>query len=88
MPDVVVISGGAKGVDTLAEQFAKEFHLKNEIHKADWERYGRSAGPRRNEEMVKISQGVIAFWDYQSKGTKTTIDFAKKYSVNCKIVRI
>ena len=88
MPNVIIISGGAKGVDTLAQQFADEFHLKNKIYKADWEKYGRSAGPKRNEEMVKVSEGVIAFWDYQSKGTKTTIDFAKKYSVDYKIVKI
>lgn len=88
LPNVVIISGGAKGVDTLAEQFAKEFNLKNEIFEADWERFGRSAGPRRNEEMVKVADGVIAFWDYKSKGTKTTITFSEKYKVDCKIVNI
>ena len=88
LPNVVIVSGGARGVDALAEQFAKEFNLQNEIFKADWEKFGRSAGPRRNEEMVKVSDGVIAFWDYHSKGTKTTIDFSKKYNVNCKIIRI
>ncbi len=88
LPNVIIVSGGAQGADTLAEQFAKEYNLKNEIFKADWEKYGRSAGPKRNEEMVKVSNGVIAFWDYKSKGTKTTIDFSKKYNVSCKIVNI
>ncbi len=88
MPDITIISGGAQGADTLAEQFAKEFHLENKIFKADWNKYGKAAGPIRNEEMVKSSEFVIAFWDYKSKGTKSTIDFAEKHSVNCKIVNV
>ncbi len=88
LPDVCIISGGARGVDTLAEQFAKEFNLDLKIFKADWDKYGRAAGPKRNEQMVLVADGVIAFWDYKSKGTKTTIDFCKKHNVNCKIINI
>ena len=88
LPDVCIVSGGAKGVDTLAEMFAEEFKLELKVIKADWEKYGRSAGPKRNEEMVKISNGVIAFWDYKSRGTKTTIDFCKKHNVQCKVIDI
>lgn len=88
MPDITVLSGGAKGVDSLAKRFAKEYNLDLEIYPADWKKYGRSAGPKRNEQMVLNCDGVIAFWDYKSKGTKTTIQFSKKYNVDCKIVRI
>lgn len=88
MPNVLVISGAASGVDTLGEQFANEFGLKIERHPADWNRYGKRAGPIRNEEMVKICDGVIAFWDGQSRGTKTTIDFCKQYNKRCIIVKI
>lgn len=88
MPDVIIISGAAPGTDALGEQFADEFGLDVDLHPADWDRYGKSAGPRRNEEMVKLCDGVIAFWDYQSRGTKTTIDFCKKYNKRCIVVDI
>lgn len=88
LPNVIIISGGAKGVDTLAERFAKELNLQNDIYKADWGKYGKSAGPKRNLEMVKNADGVIAFWDFKSRGTKTTIQFSKENNVNLKIVNI
>ncbi len=86
MPDVIIVSGGASGADSLGERFAEEFDLSIERHIAEWKKYGRRAGPLRNEEMVKIADGVIAFWDGKSRGTQSTINLCKKYNVNCKIV--
>lgn len=88
MPDVLIISGAASGADELGERFAQEHHLKIERHPADWDRYGKRAGPIRNEEMVQRCDGVIAFWDGKSRGTKTTIDFCKQYNKRCIVVRI
>lgn len=70
----------------MAEQFAKKYNLQCKVYMADWEKYGRRAGPLRNEEMVKVANGVIAFWDNQSRGTKSTINLCKKYNVDCKVV--
>ena len=78
--NIIIVSGGATGVDTLAEQYARDNNYTFELFSADWNRYGKSAGPRRNEQMVQASDFVIAFWDYNSRGTKSLIDFAKQYN--------
>lgn len=73
-----VVSGGARGVDKLAEKFADKHGLDMSIRKADWERYGRSAGPRRNKLIVEEADAVFAFPSQTSKGTWHTINLARK----------
>jgi len=73
-----IISGGAKGADTLAERYAKEHNIPIKIFPAQWETFGRSAGYRRNIEIIKNADLVFAFWDGISKGTKHSIDLARK----------
>lgn len=75
---VTIVSGGATGADTLGERYAKEKGLNTIIHKPEWDRYGRSAGFRRNRLIVKDSDVVAAFWDGASRGTKSTIDLAEE----------
>lgn len=75
-----IISGGAKGADSLAERYAKERGHKITVYPADWETYGRSAGAIRNELIVLNCDQVIAFWDGKSPGTKITIRLARKYN--------
>ncbi len=72
-----IISGGAKGVDTLAEQFAEQFNIPTEIIKPDWT-LGRGAGMIRNSEIIKNANVVVAFWDGKSKGTADSINKAKR----------
>ena len=88
LPNVVIYSGGAKGVDRLGEQFADEMGLKLVVYKPDWTRYGKSAGPKNNETIIKEVDAAICFWDGFSKGTKNTIDFCNKYNKPFRIVRI
>ena len=71
-----IISGGAKGADSLAEMFADEYGVKKTIFKAEWDKFGRSAGIIRNKDIVKNCDVLIAFWDGKSKGTKNSIDLA------------
>ena len=73
-----IVSGGAEGADTLAEQFAKEFDIPIKIYKPNWDKYGRKAGALRNVKIVNRSSVIIAFWDGKSPGTKITIDIAEK----------
>lgn len=73
-----VISGGANGVDRLAEKFAKEFGLKMTVFLPDWNKHGKAAGPIRNKDIVKNADVVFAFWDGQSRGTKSSIELAEK----------
>lgn len=82
--DIEIISGGAKGADSLAEQYAKEKGYALKVFPADWDIYGKSAGYKRNAEMHKyISEFddrlCIAFWDGESKGTQHSFDLAKQY---------
>lgn len=78
-PNVTVISGGARGVDQRAAAAARQHGLTVREYPADWDRYGKRAGYLRNEEMVKAADMVIAFWDGQSRGTRHTIDLARKH---------
>ena len=77
---VTILSGGCKGSDSLGERYAKEHGLHIEMHKADWARYQKAAGPLRNRKMIMDSDAVICFWDQKSRGTKSLIEFAKKYN--------
>lgn len=76
----IILSGHASGVDTIGEQYAAEHNLQLRLFPAAWKKLGRAAGPIRNEEMAKIADRVIAFWDGESRGTKSMIALAKKYS--------
>lgn len=89
--DVEIISGTARGADQLGEQFANKYGLKLTKFPADWDKYGKSAGYIRNEEMAKYANenGILfAFWDGKSKGTNHMINLAKKYSLNIIVISI
>jgi hypothetical protein len=73
----VIISGGAKGVDTEAVNEARRLRMNYEVYLADWQRHGKSAGPIRNRTLVEKADIVAAFWDGKSRGTKSTIDMAR-----------
>ncbi|MDD4051129.1 MAG: DUF2493 domain-containing protein [candidate division Zixibacteria bacterium] len=60
-PITEIVSGGARGVDALGERYAREHGLPCTRFPADWSRYGRSAGPRRNREMAAYGDFLIAF---------------------------
>ncbi len=73
-----IVSGGAKGADTLAEKFADDNNIKKIIFKPNFIKYGRAATLKRNTEIVENSDIVFAFWDGKSKGTLDSINKAKK----------
>lgn len=64
-----IISGMARGADKLGAEYAKEKGITLIEMPADWNKYGKSAGYKRNEQMASIADAVIAFWDGESKGT-------------------
>ena len=78
---IIILSGHCKGTDLMAEKYADEMGYEIEIHTADWKKYGRAAGPKRNAEMIQNSNAVIAFWDGKSRGTKNLLEYAKKKSI-------
>ena len=79
-PDLI-IEGGASGVDRIAGEYARDHNISLKIFKADWNKYGRAAGPIRNEEMAKHGTHLLAFWDGKSRGTKNMIETARLYGL-------
>lgn len=73
-----LITGGAKGIDTLAEKYADENNIIKIIIKPEYKKYGIHAPIIRNKEIVEKADLIVAIWDGKSKGTKFTIDYAKK----------
>jgi len=86
--EIVVVEGGAKGVDTIAGEWATSKGFEIEVHKPDYKKYARGAPIRRNEEMVKISDIVLVLWDGVSKGTQNSIDLCQAYGKKYKIVKM
>lgn len=74
----LIITGGARGADQLAEQWASTNNIPIKILKPDWSKYGRSAGIVRNKQIIELCDSCVAFWDNQSKGTLSGINYCKK----------
>lgn len=74
----LIISGGAVGIDTLAEQYADAHGIAKLIIRPQYEKFGRAASIKRNGEMVDLCDAVLAVWDGVSRGTKYTLDYARK----------
>jgi len=83
-----IVTGGAAGVDTIAETFAKNNNIKSTIFLPQYKTYGKKATFIRNNEILKNSDAVLAIWDGISKGTFYTINQAKKLGLKVMIVRI
>lgn len=82
----VVVSGGAKGADAMAESWAKKNSVETLVFKPDWQKYGKGAGPVRNRDIIANCDHCVAFWDGKSKGTKSSIDLCKKLNKTITVV--
>ena len=101
--EITIISGGAKGADLLGEKYAKEKGYKIKRIEADWDNinvdvaiiktnnygkaYNANAGPQRNQKMANIADGLVAFWDGKSSGTKNMIDIATKMNLKVRVIK-
>lgn len=83
-----IVSGGAVGADSLAERYAKEHNIPTQIFLPDWEKNGKSAGFKRNTDIVNESDMIVAFWDGTSKGTLDSIKKAEKLNKKILIINI
>ena len=81
-----IISGGAKGVDACAAEYARKKGIKLTEILPKYELYGRAAPIIRNKDIVDLADEVIAFWDGQSHGTLSVIKYTQKKKKPCKIV--
>jgi len=84
--DIEIVSGAYKGADLLGERFAAERNHTIKQFPADWRRYGKSAGLKRNTKMAAYADALIAFWDGESKGTKNMIELATQAGLKVKVI--
>jgi hypothetical protein len=80
-----IVSGKARGADTLGERWATETYCPIKEFPADWDKHGKAAGPIRNSEMANYAEALVAFWDGKSKGTKNMIETAAKKGLYVKV---
>lgn len=87
---VTLVSGHARGADTLAERYAAERNIPIRVFPAEWSRYGKAAGPIRNLAMLDYASEktpvVTAFWDGRSRGTGNMLKQARAAGAACHIV--
>ncbi|MDO5343010.1 MAG: SLOG family protein, partial [Bacteroidia bacterium] len=76
-----IVSGGARGIDSCAAEYAKSHGLKLTEFKPDYDRFGRGAPLKRNITIIEYADRVLAFWDGKSHGTKYAIEECKKRGV-------
>ena len=68
-----IVSGGARGIDSCAEEYARKKGLKVKVFLPEYEKYGRVAPLKRNDQIAEYADEAIAFWDGESRGTAYTI---------------
>jgi predicted Rossmann fold nucleotide-binding protein DprA/Smf involved in DNA uptake len=83
-----IISGGANGIDSLAEKYADSHRLSKYIMRPNYALYGRAAPLKRNEKMVDIADEVLVIWDGISRGTKYTVNYAEKVKKRLVVVKL
>lgn len=83
-----IISGCAKGVDTLGEQWAAAHNILVLRFRANWDEHGKQAGILRNIQMAEAAGGLVAIWDGVSKGTAHMIDAATSRHLTVFVLRV
>lgn len=87
---ITIISGAARGADTLGERYAEECGWELARYPADWETHGKRAGPIRNSQMLREGKPdlVVAFRAPDSRGTQNMIDQSRKAGVETVVIEI
>lgn len=80
-----IVSGGARGIDSAARQYAQKNHIKLTEFLPDYAQFGNRAPLLRNLEIIDYSDLILAFWDGQSHGTRFVIENCRKQGKPCKI---
>lgn len=93
IPNIEVVSGGARGADRLGEELARNYGMKLTMFPADWSSFGKRAGVIRNQQMADYASEtghvgyLLAFWDGTSRGTRNMIDLANKRGLDVTVIR-
>lgn len=86
--EIIVISGTARGADTLGERYAKERGFAVERFPADWDKFGKRAGFLRNSQMADVADACICFMYPNSRGTKMMSEICAKRSIPCRVIHL
>lgn len=86
--EIVIVSGTARGADTLGEKYAKERGYKIERYPANWDKYGKRAGYLRNKKMAEVSNACIVFLSSkaENKGSKMMISIATEEKLLIRVI--
>ena len=83
-----IVSGGAKGIDTVAADYAKHHNIPLTEFLPDYARYKRGAPLKRNEQIAQYADAVLAFWDGRSRGTRYTVKYFEKIGKKITVVTL
>lgn len=83
---ITIVSGTARGTDSLGERYANERGYPIQRFAPDWKHVGKAAGFIRNAQMSGVADALIAFWDGRSKGTANMIAAARKRNLLVRVV--
>ncbi len=86
--EIVIVSGTARGADTLGEKYAEEKGYKIERYPANWDKYGKRAGYLRNKKMAEVSNACIVFLSSkaENKGSKMMISIATEEKLLIRVI--
>ena len=84
----MIISGGADGVDKIAEDYADKNRLSKLILRPNYLKYGRAAPLKRNEIMVELADEILVIWDGVSRGSAYTIKYAKRIGKIPNVIKV
>ena len=82
-----VLTGGARGAEQLGYRWSWTHTIRHQLFRADWERFGKSAGVRRNFQMAQAGDVFLAFWDGRSAGTQHMISCMQQLGKPIVVVR-
>ena len=85
--NVEIVSGMARGADSLGLRYAEENHIRVKKFPANWDRYGNSAGYKRNVQMAEYADACVCFWDGNSKGTADMIRLARVFKLQIRVIK-
>jgi len=87
-PGDVIVSGGAKGPDSLAEEAALARGIPVTVYVPDYTKYGRAAPHVRNRMIAHTCDRLVAFWDGKSRGTASTVDMARRFGKEVRVIEV
>jgi YspA, cpYpsA-related SLOG family len=83
-----IFTGGARGAELLGYRWAWKHAIRHQLFRADWERFGKSAGVRRNYQMAQAGDVLIAFWDGQSSDTAHMVQCMRQLGKPVVVIRV